>query len=48
MYCLVGDSAKYYFVKDKNIVVSTYRNDKLISKADKLFDEKCKNLNLVV
>ena len=26
----------------------SYRNDKLISKADKLFDEKCKNLNLVV
>lgn len=43
MYCMAGNSATYYFVKDKNAAVSTYGNDKLISQNDEiiqLFDEK--------
>lgn len=43
MYCMAGNSATYYFVKDKNAAVSTYGNDKLISPNDEiiqLFDEE--------
>ena len=43
IYCMAGNSATYYFVKDKNAAVSTYGNDKLISQNDEiiqLFDEK--------
>ncbi|CDI61395.1 hypothetical protein LANSK_19070 [Lactobacillus amylovorus subsp. amylovorus] len=43
MYCMAGNSATYCFVKDKNVAVSTYGNDKLISPNDELvqvFNEK--------
>lgn len=43
MYCMAGNSTTYYFVKDKNIAVSTYGNDKLTSSNDEIiqgFDEK--------
>lgn len=43
IYCMAGNSATYYFVKDKNAAVSTHGNDKLISQNDEiiqLFDEK--------
>lgn len=36
MYCVATKSTHYYFVKDKNIAISTYSDDKLISPNDKV------------
>lgn len=39
MYCVATKSTHYYFVKDKNIAISKYSDDKLISPNDKVARE---------